>query len=226
MERNLHDGAQQRLVSLALAIRVARAKIGSNPEAAGELLDESSRELDEALAELRELARGLHPAILTDRGLSPALDSLAGRLPIPIEINAPADRFDPTVEATAYYIAAEALTNVVKHADASHARVAIAREAGLLRVEVTDDGCGGADPATGTGILGLRDRAEAAGGSLVVVSVPGRGHERERDGGLRFTGRPNHQVGLAAPRGMIVRPSLVGESHGRLPRSPSRSLPA
>jgi PAS domain S-box-containing protein len=175
LERNLHDGAQQRLVSLALGLQTARAKLGKDPEAVATLLDEASKELDQALVELRELARGLHPAILTDRGLSHALDALAARLPVAVELAVPERRFDPTAEATVYYIAAEALTNVAKHADASVARVVVTSERESVRLEVSDDGRGGADPAAGTGILGLRDRASAIGGSLVVVSSPGRG---------------------------------------------------
>ena len=175
LERNLHDGAQQRLVSLALTLQMARGKVEKSPAVASTLLDEASRELEQALVELRELARGLHPAILTDRGLAHALDALAARLPLTVELDVPDDRFDSTVEATAYYIAAEALTNVAKHAGADVARVAVTRHGDQLDVVVADDGCGGADPDGGTGILGLRDRAAAIGGSLSVASVPGRG---------------------------------------------------
>jgi len=175
LERNLHDGAQQRLVSLALTLRMARTKIAAAPEKAEAMLDGASQELDQALTELRELARGLHPAILTDRGLGQALEALAARLPVPVEIEVGAERYEPAVEATAYYIASEALTNVAKHADATVARVVVTCEDDCLRVEVSDDGCGGADTATGTGILGLHDRASAVGGSLVMVSYPGQG---------------------------------------------------
>jgi PAS domain S-box-containing protein len=175
LERNLHDGAQQRLVSLALSLQLARAKVESAPAAAAAILDEASGELDQALVELRELARGLHPAILTDRGLAHALEALAARIPVPVEIEVGDERWDSTVEATAYFIAAEALTNVAKHADATAARVVVTEEDDCLRLEIVDDGRGGADPDTGTGILGLRDRATAIGGSLAVVSTPGRG---------------------------------------------------
>jgi PAS domain S-box-containing protein len=175
LERNLHDGAQQRLVSLALKLRVARAQLISHPEATAELLADASRELAAGLEELRELARGLHPAILSEHGLSYALEALASRLPVPLEIEAPRERLPAPVEATAYYILSEALTNVVKHAEAGRARVSVRREGGLLRCEVSDDGCGGADPSRGTGILGLRDRAEAAGGTLSVRSPAGQG---------------------------------------------------
>jgi PAS domain S-box-containing protein len=175
LERNLHDGAQQRFVSVALTLRLARAELGSHPEAIAELLDEATRELDAGLHELREIARGLHPAILTDHGLEHALEVLAARLPVHVEINAPSERLGEHIEATAYYIVSEALTNVVKHAAASRAEVSVRREGRVLRCDIADDGRGGADPSSGTGILGLRDRAEAAGGTLSVVSPPGRG---------------------------------------------------
>jgi PAS domain S-box-containing protein len=174
LERNLHDGAQQRLVSLALKIRVAKVQVGSDPEAATRSLEGAADELDKALEELRELARGLHPGALTEHGLGTALEALATRLPIDVELDAPEERLPRAIEATAYYIIAEALTNVAKHADASGARVVMKRDGEALRFEITDDGRGGADPA-GTGILGLRDRAEAAGGTLYVVSPPGKG---------------------------------------------------
>ena len=175
LERNLHDGAQQRLVSVALMLRLARAKLGDGPEAA-KLLDDASRELDTGLAELREIARGLHPAVLSDHGLLRALEALTARLPVPVDIAVElGERPPPDVEATAYYIAAEALTNVARHAEASGARVAIRREGAVLRVEIADDGKGGADAAAGTGLLGLRDRAEAAGGTLGIASPPGSG---------------------------------------------------
>lgn len=174
-ERNLHDGAQQRLVALALTLRVARAKLETAPEAVDELLGQATAELDDALSELRELARGLHPVLLTDHGLQPALARLAERTAVPVELEVVEGRFPDVVEATAYYIASEALANVAKHAEATAAHVVVTAEGDAVRVEVTDDGKGGADPALGTGILGLRDRAEAAGGSLVVISRPGVG---------------------------------------------------
>jgi PAS domain S-box-containing protein len=175
LERNLHDGAQQRLVALALTLRLARAKIRNAPEGAESLMDEASQQLEQALDELRELARGLHPAILTARGLSHALPALAAGLPIPVEIEVGEERHDPALEATVYFIAAEALTNIVKHAKANGARVAVSRGETMLRLEITDDGCGGADPGSGSGILGLHDRASAIGGQLTVISSPGRG---------------------------------------------------
>jgi PAS domain S-box-containing protein len=175
LERNLHDGAQQRLVSVALTLRLARARLGADEQGAGGLLDEAARELDSGLQELREIARGLHPAILTDRGLLQALETLAARVPVPLEIDAPADRLPGHIEATIYYIVSEALTNVARHADATEARVTIRRDDTVVRCEVSDDGRGGADISRGTGILGLRDRAEAAGGTLTLTSPPGKG---------------------------------------------------
>lgn len=175
LERNLHDGAQQRLVSLALQIRVAKAQLQKDPGAAAASLEGAAQELDLALEELRELARGLHPGALTEHGLGTALHALATRLPIDVKIRAPEERFPENLEATVYYIVAEALTNVAKHAHASSAEVTLRRDGDVLRFEVTDDGRGGADPAAGSGILGLRDRAEAAGGTLFVVSPPGKG---------------------------------------------------
>jgi signal transduction histidine kinase len=176
LERNLHDGAQQRLVSVALMLRLAKAKLGEGSEAAATLLDGASRELDTGLAELREIARGLHPAVLADHGLLRALDALTARLPIPVEIEAALEeRLHAEVEATAYYILSEALANVARHAEAETARVTIRREPGAVRLEVADDGRGGADESAGTGLVGLRDRAEAAGGTLGLFSAPGRG---------------------------------------------------
>ena len=174
LERNLHDGAQQRLVSLSLQLRVARAQLGSDLEAATTTLDKAAAELDQALKELRELARGLHPGTLTEHGLLNALQGLGKRLPVEVQLDVPDERFPPDVEATAYYICAEALTNVAKHARATKATVGLRRDRDVLRFEITDDGCGGADPM-GSGVLGLRDRAEAAGGTLYVVSPPGKG---------------------------------------------------
>jgi PAS domain S-box-containing protein len=176
LERNLHDGAQQRLVSVALKLRLARARLASDAGATAELLDDASRELDTGMAELRELARGLHPAVLADHGLPRALDALAARLPVPADLDVPLEQRLPAhVEATAYYIVSEALANVAKHAAAEHVSVSVRRDGDVLRCEIADDGRGGADESSGTGILGLRDRAEAAGGTLSMSSPPGRG---------------------------------------------------
>lgn len=177
LERNLHDGAQQRLVALSLEIRLARAKLRGDPDGAERVLDNAAAELASALEELRELARGIHPAVL-DRGLEPALRSLATRERLPVELNyEPADRFPAQVEAAAYYVVAEALTNVAKYAEASEARVEVSRRDGYAVVAVSDDGVGGADPARGSGLSGLRDRVEALDGRLRVESPPGQGTE-------------------------------------------------
>ena len=175
LERNLHDGAQQRLVSLALTIRLARRQLEMKPEAVAASLEGAANELDLALEELRELARGLHPAALTEQGLGPALANLAKRLPIEVDLSAPDERLPENIEATAYYIVSEALTNVVKHAQARKAKVDMTLAGEVLKFEITDDGRGGADPFAGSGILGLRDRAEAVGGTLFVISPPGKG---------------------------------------------------
>jgi PAS domain S-box-containing protein len=174
-ERNLHDGAQQHLVAVALKLRVARARLHSRPDDSAEVLDDAIEELATGLEELREIARGLHPAILTENGLGAALQALARRLPIEVDLDVPDERLPPQLEATSYYIVSEALTNVVKHAGADTARVAIRRDGTMLRVGVTDDGRGGAQAGKGSGIVGLTDRAEAAGGRLTVVSRRGRG---------------------------------------------------
>jgi signal transduction histidine kinase len=175
LERNLHDGAQQRLVSLALTLRLARTKLASDPASLEPMLAGAAEELNKALEELRELARGLHPAALTEQGLAPAVRTLGERLPIEVKVDDLDERLPDHLEATAYYICSEALTNVAKHAGATSARVTFAREADVLRFEINDDGRGGADPRSGSGILGLRDRAEAAGGTLFVISPPGKG---------------------------------------------------
>ena len=174
LERNLHDGAQQRLVSLALTLRLVRARL-SAPETLEPLLEAAAQELDKALEELRELARGLHPAALTDQGLSSALRVLGERLPIDVYVQDLERRLPDHLEATAYYIGSEALTNVAKHAQATTARLTFGFDDETLRFEISDDGRGGADPRAGSGILGLRDRAEAAGGTLFVISPPGKG---------------------------------------------------
>jgi PAS domain S-box-containing protein len=175
LERNLHDGAQQRLVSAALKLRLARARLQTHPDVTAALLDDAASELDTGLEELREIARGLHPAILSDRGLRPALEALANRLIVDVGLDVADERLPEHSEATVYYIVSEALTNVARHAAAERAHVSVTRDGGVLRCEISDDGRGGADPANGTGIVGLRDRAEAAGGTLSVVSPPGQG---------------------------------------------------
>jgi PAS domain S-box-containing protein len=176
LERNLHDGAQQRLVSLSLTLRLAKARLRESPEAAEELLAAAAEELARALEELRELARGIHPAVLTERGLEPALETLVGRAPIPVAVQSELDgRLPPSVEAAAFYVVSEALANVTKYAEASSVEVRVGRANGNAVVEVADDGVGGADPARGSGLRGLADRVEALHGRLEVESRPGEG---------------------------------------------------
>jgi signal transduction histidine kinase len=176
LERDLHDGAQQRLVSMALNMRLARNMMREDPDAAERLLDGASAELDAALEELRELARGIHPAVLSDRGLDAALETLARRAPLPVELKErPCERLPEAIEVAAYFVVAEALTNVAKYADATHAKVSVERHNGRLLVEVADDGVGGADPAGGTGLRGLADRLAVIEGRLEVHSPPGQG---------------------------------------------------
>jgi signal transduction histidine kinase len=176
LERNLHDGAQQRLVSVALGLNMAAAKLENDPPAARELLATAQAELTRGLDELRELARGIHPVVLTERGLGPALDALVARAPVPVEVTRmPSERLAAPVEAAAYYVVAESITNVAKYAHASSAKVSIGRANGAATVIVSDDGVGGADPAGGSGLRGLAARVEALNGRLDVDSPPGRG---------------------------------------------------
>jgi signal transduction histidine kinase len=177
IEQDLHDGAQQRLVALALELRSAQRRFGSSldPELEA-MLDSTVEQLQQAVEELRELAHGVHPPVLTQGGLSAALDDLARRVPIPVTVlSAPTERLAPDLEATAYFVICEALANVVKHAEASSATISAARANGTLVVEIVDDGVGGADLASGSGLRGLFDRVEARGGNLQVVSPPGEG---------------------------------------------------
>jgi signal transduction histidine kinase len=175
-ERNLHDGAQQRLVSVALKLGMAGAKLDDDPGTAREALFAAQDDLTRGLEELRELARGLHPVLLTERGLGPALDALLTRSPVPVEIaELPAERLSAPVEAAVYYVVAEAITNVAKYAHASRATVTIRASNGRATVTVCDDGVGGADPAHGSGLRGLAARVEALNGRLDVDSPPARG---------------------------------------------------
>jgi signal transduction histidine kinase len=175
LERDLHDGAQQHLVSLAIDLRVLKACAG-DPEFAA-LVDEISAKLATGLAELRELARGIHPAVLTERGLGPALESLAERTPIPVEsqVDVGSERLAAPIEAAAYFVVSEALTNVVRYAQADSALVEIRRVGDDVVVDVRDDGVGGADISSGSGLRGLADRLSALDGELRVVSPPGGG---------------------------------------------------
>jgi signal transduction histidine kinase len=175
IERDLHDGAQQRLVSIGLAIRHAQHELGDgSPRRAGQTLDGAVAELTLAIEELRELARGLPPAQL-DAGLAPALNELAGRAPLPVEVRATAARLAPGVEAAAYFIACEGLTNAVKHARASKVVLSAAQDNGALVVSIADDGIGGAASGEGSGLIGLSDRVAAQGGRLTILSRPGEG---------------------------------------------------
>jgi PAS domain S-box-containing protein len=176
LERDLHDGAQQRLVELALDLRMARAKLDDGPEQASELLDAALDDLGEAIGELRDLARGIHPAALTEGGLRPALEALAARSTVPVRLVAVPDaRFAAGVEATAYFVVAEALTNAARHAAAARVEVEAVRAGDRLQVEVRDDGRGGADPSAGSGLRGLADRVAAIDGRLDVTSPLGEG---------------------------------------------------
>src|SRR4051794_13310096 len=175
LERNLHDGAQQRLVSLSLSLRLAQTRLRTDPDGAEDLLEASREELAQALEELRELARGIHPAVLTDRGLEAALEALAARAPLPVEINGASCELPAQVEAAAYYVVSESLANVAKYAEASAVEVTVDRMNGIAVVEVADDGVGGADPRRGSGLRGLADRVASLSGKLDVDSRPGSG---------------------------------------------------
>jgi signal transduction histidine kinase len=171
IERDLHDGAQQRLVALAMDLGRARERFDTDPARARQLVDEAHEEAKAALRELRDLARGIHPAVLTDRGLDAALSVVVTRCPVPVALSVDVPRRPPApVESAAYFVVAEALTNVAKHARASHAQVTIARQSNRLVIEVSDDGIGGADASVGSGLAGLADRVAAVGGWVRVLS--------------------------------------------------------
>ncbi|HLG07449.1 MAG TPA: sensor histidine kinase [Gaiellaceae bacterium] len=176
IERDIHDGAQQRLVALALELRSAQRRLGEDldPEFEG-LLASAADELQVAVEELRELAQGIHPGILVQGGLAAALESLAGRSPIPVSVDATQERFSPEIEATAYFVASEGLANVAKHAGATRASIRATHAGELLVVEISDDGVGGAAAQNGSGLRGLTDRVEALGGRLRVESPAGSG---------------------------------------------------
>ena len=176
LERNLHDGAQQQLVSVALELSMLSAKLVDDPQAARRLLSAAQDHLGDGLEELRELARGIHPVVLTERGLGPALEALKVRAPVPMDIvEVPDERLPASVEAAAYYVVAESITNVAKYAEASCATVAVRRSNGAATVTVSDDGIGGADPDHGSGLHGLAARVEALNGQVDVHSPPGDG---------------------------------------------------
>jgi signal transduction histidine kinase len=182
IERNLHDGAQQRLISLALELRAAEAAAAAGTGGVAQQLDHVATGLDDVLQELREIARGLHPAVLAVSGLRPALKTLARRSAVPVRLDIQVDRRLPEpVETAAYYSVAEALTNAAKHACATTADIEVAESDGVLHVGIRDNGRGGAGFSQGSGLLGLKDRAEALGGHLDLRSPPGAGTTLEID---------------------------------------------
>ena len=174
LARDLHDGTQQRLVTTVVNLQLADQQFDRDALGARELLRAGLTEAGEALAELRELARGVHPTILTNRGLGAAATALAARSPLPVDVTIGPERYPPHIEAAAYFFIAEALTNVAKHAQATHAQLSVQHHGGQLMIDIRDDGVGGADSA-GSGISGLRDRIEALGGQMQISSPPGRG---------------------------------------------------
>jgi signal transduction histidine kinase len=190
IERDLHDGAQQRLVSLALRLRAAQAAVPSDLDELASELDGVAAGLSDALDELREFSRGIHPAILAEGGLAPALKMLARRSAVPVRLNVRAgDRLPEPIEVGAYYVVSEALANAAKHAGASAAAVEVEAVGGVLRVTVRDDGVGGADFAHGSGLVGLKDRVEALGGRISLESAPGAGTSVEAE--LPLTAAPS-----------------------------------
>jgi signal transduction histidine kinase len=182
LERDLHDGAQQRLVTLSLALGMARDRAAEADPELGSLIESASKEAREALTELRELARGIHPAVLTETGLTGAIEALVERSPVATTVTAvPHGRYPAAIEATAYFVVSEALANVAKHARADGAQVMIRKFPGRLLVEVSDDGAGGARSEGGSGLRGLADRVASVGGVLRLDSPPGGGTRLEAD---------------------------------------------
>jgi signal transduction histidine kinase len=176
LERDLHDGAQQELVGVVLSLKLAQQKLAAAPGEASELVDEALERAQAGIRDLRDLAAGIHPSVLTDRGLGAALEALASRSPVPVELEtANTEGLPASVEATAYFLVAEALTNVAKHARAERVDVSLRVESAWLAVEVRDDGIGGADASAGSGLRGLADRVSALGGWLEIESLPGEG---------------------------------------------------
>jgi signal transduction histidine kinase len=174
--RDLHDGAQQELISVVIGLKLAQRRLARAPDQAGELLEEALEHVETGIRELRELAAGIHPSVLTDRGLRAALEALAGRSPVPVELEEVSPpRLPGPVETSAYFVVSEALTNAAKHACCSHVSVGVQVEEGAVTVEVRDDGVGGADPSLGSGLRGLADRVNALGGGLEIQSPAGQG---------------------------------------------------
>jgi signal transduction histidine kinase len=176
VERDLHDGAQQRLLQTILLLKRARMAADTGSADVAELIEKAVESTENANDELRELARGIHPVALSTGGLAPALKGIARRSPIPVELELQTQsRFAEQIEVTAYYVVSEALTNAAKHSHASLIQVKVALSDGAVRLSISDDGIGGADPERGSGLVGLKDRVEAAGGRLTMDSLPGRG---------------------------------------------------
>jgi signal transduction histidine kinase len=176
IERDLHDGTQQRLVSIAMSLGLLEAKLPTDPGAAAALARATRDALTEALAELRELTHGIRPPLLVEQGLGPALEDLAGRASLPVRLTVAIEgRLDDEIESAAYFVASEALANAAKHSHGRRVSVEAHRDERALVVEVSDDGIGGAAPGAGSGLRGLADRVEALGGRLTVSSPPGRG---------------------------------------------------
>jgi signal transduction histidine kinase len=215
IERDLHDGPQQRLVAIAMNLGMARAKLDKDPAGARELLDRAHTSAKEAIVEMRQVARGIHPPVLTDRGLDAALSALAARSAIPVTVRVEVrPRPQPTVEAIAYFCVSEALTNVAKHSRARSARVDVVRADGELVVTVTDDGVGGADPTRGTGLVGLHDRVAAVDGTITVSSPPG--------GPTMVTVRlPERRNPYRSPRMPTAPPTAVPPSPPARPPAPA-----
>jgi signal transduction histidine kinase len=208
IERDLHDGVQQRLVTLGLVLRTAQAELPRGLEKVSTELSQVGEGLKAALDELREIARGIHPAILSEKGLAPALKSLARRSPTPVALDVRVEgRLPDGVEVAAYYIVSEMLTNTAKHAQASAVYVDVARADDVLHISVRDDGVGGADPARGSGLVGLRDRVEALGGTIAFQSAKGAGTAVEVMLPLDRTGEASEQVQDAS------LPQVTGDPH-------------
>jgi signal transduction histidine kinase len=176
IERDLHDGAQQRLVAAALELAMLDRRLDRDADGARTVLARAREHLEGGLGQLRDLARGIHPAVLTDRGLEAALDALVDLSPVPVDLRITLpDRLDAAIEATVYFLVSEALTNIAKYARAETVSVDVAPAGADLLVTVADDGVGGADPGTGSGLRGLVERVHAIGGRLRVTSPPGQG---------------------------------------------------
>jgi PAS domain S-box-containing protein len=175
LTRDLHDGAQQRLIRVLFALRLAADELGEVGADVRSLLDQAAEETESAIAELRDLANGIHPAILTNRGLRSAVESLTARLPLVVSLDVTPERFPSALEAASYFVIAEGLTNVIKHALTDEASVHVSRAGWNLLIEVRDDGAGGADPARGSGLRGMEDRVDALNGTLTCSSPAGHG---------------------------------------------------